>query len=154
MVRIRIAKPADAEAVAGLWHQYDLYEHGLDKRVTIESKRSYLGRFKNILKDKSSIIAIAESDSMAVGVIEYVAYKRGMLTIGTLGNLFVLEEYRGNGIGSQLVGHVVEKLKEKGCSTIRSGVRVRNKKAQRFWRGKGFKIDLTSITDYSMAKDL
>src|SRR5271170_1222318 len=133
MFRIREAKIQDKKAVARLWHKYDLYEHSLDKRITVDSEKSYIKLFQEILENKSNNVVIAEYDSKIVGIIDYIAYKKGKLRIGSLGNAFVLDEYRGKGIGSKLADYAVNKLKRYRCKFIRSGVRVNNKRAQKFW---------------------
>ncbi len=154
MLKIRNAKLEDKIIVAKLWHQYELYEHSLDKRIKVDFEKSYIKQFEEIFKNKSNIIVIAEYDSKAVGIIDYISYKKGKLKIGSLGNAFVLKEYRGKGIGSKLADYVVNKLKKQKCKFIRSAVRVNNKKAQKFWKKRGFKIDFDSIVDYAIRKDL
>ena len=153
-LKIRQANKNDAKVVAMLWHKYDLYEHSIDSRVNVCSEDSYAIQFSEMLEYKSNIVVLAEYDSNVVGVIDYMAYRKGSLRIGTLGNLFVLSEYRGKGIGSALADHVMGQLQSRCCQHILSGVRVNNDNAQKFWVKRGFKIDVESVTNYSMHMDL
>ncbi len=76
---------------------------------------------------------LAEFDSTAAGIIDYAVYSRGKLKIGTLGNLFVLDEFRGKGIGSKLSEYALNKIERMECDFVNSGVRANNKEAQKFW---------------------
>lgn len=153
-LKIRKAQITDSRVVAELWHKYELYEHNLDPRITVGSEMSYRKHFEEILSNKSSLIALAELESQIVGIIDYITYKKGMLRVGSLGNVFVLEDYRGKGIGSKLIEYAMDKLRNKKCNYIISGVRVNNSDAQNFWKKRGFTIDEESIVNYSMRKEL
>ena len=62
-IKIRRAQISDAEVVAHLWHNYDLYEHHLDKRIEVVSEISYEKQFLEIMQNESSIVVLAECDS-------------------------------------------------------------------------------------------
>ena len=108
----------------------------------------------NSLQLDSRTPQLAECDSAVAGIIDYAVYSRGKLKIGTLGNLFVLDEFRGKGIGSELSEYVLNKIKRMECDFVNSGVRANNKEAQKFWEKRGFKIDFDSMANCSMRKEL
>lgn len=153
-IKIRRAQFKDRKNVARLWHEYEIYENGLDERITVGSEGSYEKYFEEILGNKSSIVVIAQHNSSTIGIIDYISYRKGKLKIGSLGNIFVQAEYRGKGIGSKLAQYALDQLKNQECKYIISGVRVKNERAQKFWENRGFKVDLESVVNYSMRKDL
>lgn len=153
-IKIRKAQIKDGSVVADLWHKYELHEHELDSRIAVSPMSSYKRQFEEMLENRSGVIALAECDSGVVGVIDYIAYRKGALRIGSIGNVFVLEGYRGRGIGSELIEYATDKLKGQKCRYIVSGVRVNNIEAQKFWKKSGFDIDVESIANYSMRKKL
>ena len=55
-----------------------------------------------------------------------------------LKNMFVLEEYRGKGIGTELINKFIEWCKERGTKRIRIVASVQNKKAIELYRKLGF----------------
>lgn len=131
-----------------------MFEHELDERITVDSVQSYSEQFENFIKSGSARLIVAIVDSKIVGVIDYIAYSKGTLKIGSIGNIFVLEEYRKTGVGTGLASFAMEKLAREKCEYIVSGVRTENREAQKFWEKRGFKIDRLSNVNYSMRKEL
>ena len=56
-----------------------------------------------------------------------------------LGNMFVLDEYRGRGIGTKLVNAFLDWCKEKGYTHITTDPAAQNKKGIEFYKKFGFK---------------
>lgn len=70
--------------------------------------------FQRYLTLYSSGCFIAESDSRPVGMITSADFG----TLAFLGNLIVLPEYRGYGIGERLMRHAIDNYKSTSCRTI------------------------------------
>jgi GNAT superfamily N-acetyltransferase len=97
--------------------------------------------FKRIIR--SGFAAIAEADSKPIGylageVLGPQSY-RTLKKIGYLGNMFVLDEYRGRNIGTDLVEAFLAWCKAKGCERIKVEVSAGNKDALRFYKRFDFK---------------
>jgi len=56
-------------------------------------------------------------------------------------DLYVVEKYRGSGIGKKLMQKVVQLAKTEKCRKVRWQVSKWNKKAQDFYKSMGVKID-------------
>lgn len=51
-----------------------------------------------MLENRSNWVAIAVYESKIAGIIDYSTYNRGKLKIGSLGNVFVVDDYRRKGL--------------------------------------------------------
>lgn len=58
---------------------------------------------------------------------------------GFLENVFIEEQYRGRGLGSMLVSHVVEEAKKLGCYKIIGTSRNEKTDVHKFYERLGFK---------------
>jgi len=54
--------------------------------------------------------------------------------------LMIAREYRGQGLGAQVLADVEARLRRQGVTRICGGVQVNNPAALRFWQAHGFKI--------------
>lgn len=73
--------------------------------------------------------------------------------LGIIENLFVREEFRRSGIGSELINSLINKAKEVGCYKIVCTSRYENIKVHEFYkklgfqdRGLEFRMDLIGIS--------
>jgi len=55
-------------------------------------------------------------------------------------NVYVLPEYRGNGLGERLMDWIYEYAKSQGCSASELNCYVKNEAGQRFWKRQGYEI--------------
>lgn len=152
-MKIRGAKKEDTKEIAKLMYQYDVYENNLDKRIEISSIKSYEKEISEFSKNKSTIFLVGEENGEIVGFINFVIDKRGKIKIGVLQDIFVKEKFRGKKIGEKLVNYVLTKMEKERCQFVKSAVRVKNKKAQKFWERQGFKISYKQ-TEFGMRKNL
>lgn len=152
-MKIRGAKKEDIREIAKLMHQYDVYENNLDKRIEISSVKSYEKEISEFSKNKSTIFLVGEENGEIVGFINFAIDRRGKMKIGVLQDIFVKENFRRRKIGEKLVDYVLTKMKKEKCQFVKSAVRVKNKKAQKFWERQGFKISYKQ-TEFGMRKKL
>ncbi|KAI8916719.1 acyl-CoA N-acyltransferase [Powellomyces hirtus] len=147
-IQIREATAADAASLATL------------ARTTFDQT------FRGVRDNKDSDIdaCIAESFSPAIQLQEiqahtfFIACRDGkdigyiMLKLGTsepclqgpepraeLARLYVLAEYKGQGVGKDLYAACLARAQEKGCKSIWLGVWEYNDAAKAFYTGRGFR---------------
>ncbi len=109
------------------------------------------------LKEQDGQIYVAENDGKMVGFIAGVVEKESEieklshipLKQGRVLDLFVEEEYRGSGVGKQLMARVEEYFRDKKCDTALIEVFGPNKKAKNFYEQLGY-----ADRDYDLQKSL
>ena len=104
--------------------------------------------------DKESIL-VAEVDRKTVGTLEISkAYKARFGFFAVLRRFVVDPEYRGKGVGRQLMSFALEEAKRMGCSAIELSVDPENIRPHDFYKTLGFHDDRTEtimvkILDYA-----
>ena len=96
--------------------------------------------FKYFLDEQ--FIYVAEEDEKIVGFITgEILPKKEWYTVqlGTINNLYVLEDYRHKGIGKQLMQTMINGFKEKGIETFELYAFSNNVDALKFYEKLGFK---------------
>lgn len=154
-MKLRKATIKDVDKVVELCHQYDLHEHRLDKRVEVTPLKEYRKGLADMLRKGERTFLLFEDDSRAVGFIDYGIQIRNKIKMGTLNDIFIINKYRGRGLGTRLIHHVLDKMRKENCKYVKSGVRSKNIKAQELWIKEGFKINKRpKAIDYTMRKEL
>ena len=62
-----------------------------------------------------------------------------------LDDLFVVEQFRGKGLGSMLIDEVIRQAKTIGCKKVKWQVSKWNQSAIEFYKAKGAEIDDVEI---------
>ena len=95
---------------------------------------------KRLLATKDYAIFVAELSEQIVGFIDYYVLPSiwEKWNEATINNLFVDRDYQGKGIGSRLLGEVIERTDEIGIVELHVGTEKDNKKAIRLYRKHGF----------------
>lgn len=92
--------------------------------------------------NKDGLVLVAEVDKKLVGyicgTILNLSY-RSVNPIAELENMFVLEEFRGRGIGSSLLNEFIRVTKENGAKKFKVIAIFQNKKAVDFYKKNRFK---------------
>lgn len=96
---------------------------------------------KKEIKDSFAIKITAIDDNNTVGRIYLYILKNDLHVepFAFLEDLFVEEEYRKQGIGSQLVQKAIEEAKVQGCYKLIGNSRVEKEKIHEFYERLGFK---------------
>ena len=104
-------------------------EKELNKEIKIESNNINFFKFEIIIEGK--VIGRA-----------YLYLIRNDLHIkpyGFLEDVFIEEEYRGKGIGKELIKKVIEKAKELGCYKLIATSRLERENVHKLYENLGFK---------------
>ena len=104
------------------------YDKSIDKDYTVNNY------FKNVIKDKNNILLCYEEDNIIKGYIYLKKIENGYLIDG----LYVLEEYRNNGIAHALIDKALMIIKEKNGVFVDINVMSNNIEAIKIYKSYGF----------------
>jgi ribosomal-protein-alanine N-acetyltransferase len=92
--------------------------------------------FRGLMRRPSATLTVAELDGRVVGfaVLWFAADE------GELGDLAVLPEERGRGIGTDLLDQAILEARNRGCRFLYLEVREGNPGAQRLYERAGFEV--------------
>ena len=90
--------------------------------------------FKNVIKDKNNILLWNKEDNIIKGYIYLKKIENGYLIDG----LYVLEEYRNNGIAHALIDKAIMIIKEKNGVFVDINVMSNNIEAIKIYKSYGF----------------
>ncbi|MGE4505124.1 MAG: GNAT family N-acetyltransferase [Desulfovibrionaceae bacterium] len=132
-MRIREMRAGDGEDVARIQLEMS-WMVWLQGRDAASLGAELEGRISAMAERATDTALVAEIDGLAVGYA--VAHWQRPLALpapeGYLGELFVLEEFRGRGAGSALLERVVELARERGCFRVRL---INGKESEAYLRG-------------------
>jgi len=135
-ILIREAKESDLLTIRQL--TLELIEtmgdtEGIDIKLIAENCR-------NLLSEVNSYILVAEIEGIIVGFVNFTTRKT-ILHCGLSGlidELIVAKNYRGKGVGKQLLSSAIEKSRQLGCCEVEVSTEKTNIKAREFYRQCGF----------------
>ncbi len=137
-IDIRKAEANDFEAIYSLIIEFAEFIKTPEKVMTSPTQ---------MMKDKDYFNAyIAVDNNQIVGFATYfMAYYSWSGKAVYLDDLYVLEKYRGLGIGNQLLDTVIATAKTENCKKVRWQVSNWNEKAIAFYKTRGATIDTVEI---------
>jgi ribosomal protein S18 acetylase RimI-like enzyme len=136
-VRVWVAGPGEAEAVAGLIRGFrDWYgrNHPGDESVGASVQRLLAD------PDTDFLLAAADEAQAPVGVCA-LRYRHSLWTGADdcwLEDLFVRREAQGRGLGRALVQAALERARARGCRRVELDVDEDNEAARKLYAGLGF----------------
>lgn len=137
-ITIRRATPDDAASIVVIWQAIadEKIYSAIDRPFTIEEESAYL----QSLSAREGIF-VAEVNGNIVGFQTLDLWARFIHSMDHVGQLgtFVLRDWRGSGIGSQLAAHTLAFARASGYEKIVLFVRASNTNAQLFYTNLGFK---------------
>ena len=142
-LEIRAARPGDAEALLTIQRRasVDAFAHVFDPERHPYPNGEVLALWTETLADPDGEVYVAEVEGEAAGVV----------SIGNefLSQLYVLPLLQGNGVGSRLHDHALERLRERGVSRAKLWTLEENGEARRFYERRGWKLtDVTRVVPY------
>ena len=141
-MKIRKAKKEDMKDIQDLRYLLAKHEKSLGLNIAVpewgytEVGKKDLEYFLN-----EQYIYVAEENEKIVGFITAEIFKKKAwytVQLGSINNIFVLEEYRNQGIGKALIKTVIDALKEVGITNVQLDTYNKNDKAIKFYEGLGF----------------
>lgn len=119
---------------------FDSYrEYFKQKRNPVSTEQFLFDRFEH----RESIMFIAEADGDVVGIAHlYPSFSSlSLQRVWILNDFFIIERFRGQGIGKQLIFAVKEYARLTKAKGIELSVEHTNTNAWAFWESGGFKLD-------------
>lgn len=104
-------------------------------KVTAESRQADC---RERLRDELEYTAILLVDNRAAGYISLRFPAEGQDGEGEITALYLLREYWRYGLGKRLMAWGIERLQERGCTSVALWVLEKNAGARRFYEGQGF----------------
>jgi len=124
--------PAIGKLLEDLTNAMDNTE-GIDIGIAIKT-------CEHLINDASSYFLVAAMEGTPVGFI-YFTIRQTILhrsPSALIDELVVAEEYRGKGVGKQLVLAAIEKCRQLGCCEVEVSTEKTNLKARKFYKRCGF----------------
>jgi ribosomal protein S18 acetylase RimI-like enzyme len=149
-IKILAAKPEDKQSIMFLFQQNLIYHHYLDKiyyhhpEHVAEKLEKYVD---SALSSQDPQIYLAKNEQgesiglVACGIAEPTYFDTAIEKFGSIYELFVVQEYRGLGLGQRLVKESEAYLKEKGCLYVHLQASSQNFDSLEFYKKYGF-VDL------------
>jgi GNAT superfamily N-acetyltransferase len=133
-MRIRVAHPEDLDAVVRLLAaQFREHDIVLDVSELQEGVRGLI-----VDPGRGAVILAGEPEPIGVAVLAYTwTLEHGGL-VAWLDELFVVPEYRGQGIGRALLVRAMGVATDKGCRAVDLEVDVDHSRAERLYQREGF----------------
>jgi len=104
--------------------------------------------FGDILKSNYLKIFIAQSNNRVIAIGTLVSYIKLTGNVGIIEDFVVDKKYRGTGVGSNLLNHVVNYGFNSGMSFI--DVNTRREEASLFYKKNGFLVEGSNRKFYSL----
>lgn len=145
-ITLRTAVPRDRDAIVELIHQLNVVEAELvgDRRRDYGAANGYYNDLMQRLTRRNGRMVVAEADGVIVAVMGFspdqdaVYITDDVRNHGTVTDLVVHEEWRGQGIGQMLLTEAERLTRELGLKRLVIGVLVANERAERTYREFGF----------------
>jgi GNAT superfamily N-acetyltransferase len=144
-ILIRKAHPEELKIIQDLNHQLFLFDYERDPDLNVQWPYEKDGEeyFRKMIDGEIGVCFVAEVEGKVVGYLagcgeletpSYRPVKRAELE-----NMFVIEEYRGAGVGTKLANEFIDWSHSKGVQHIFVSAYAGNERAIKFYQKAGFK---------------
>ncbi|WP_338667987.1 GNAT family N-acetyltransferase [Pseudodesulfovibrio methanolicus] len=147
MITIRPASARDEACIAGIIRASMLasYAHFLPAHQF--QKILDMDRPAQVARENGPRFSVAEVDGVPAGAM--------LLKEDYVDHLWVRPEFMGQGVGSALLDHAVERAREAGFGRLTLDCLEKNVKALAFYRAKGFTVERAYVADnYLVGEDV
>jgi ribosomal protein S18 acetylase RimI-like enzyme len=152
-ITLRTARPHDRTTVVELIHRLNVFEADLtgDRRRDYGAANAYYDDLMTRLSRRGGRIVLAEAGRVVIAAMGFsldqdAAYVTDdVRQHGTVTDLIVDEEYRGQGIGQKLLMEAERLTREAGLKRLVIGALVANARAERTYRAFGFEPYVTIL---------
>jgi GNAT superfamily N-acetyltransferase len=152
---VRRAGARDLDSVAALWAELSRHHAALDPRHALrpgaepELRRLLAAE----LRDEDALALLYERAGEALGLCMARMQRAPAIRRETarveIGELFVREPARRQGVGRALVGAALGWVRAQGAPSVVVRVDARNAEGQAFWRGLGF-AELMDVLEHRL----
>ena len=142
-ITIRRADLKDIDFVCDLWSALAEDQFRMDSRFALstDAKERWRNDYPMWVRDRTHLLLLAVTDSGPSGFIHCRRFAPGAMFVEVpevyIEALYVREEYRRKGLGSEFVQMAREWSTAIGVDRLRFNVLARNKDAIRFWESEG-----------------
>ena len=144
MALIRKAHLGDLDPVVNLW--IELMKYHKDKHFIFSLQHNHSQSIKGILsqriQDARNSLFVAEEKDQLVGLLAASLKEKSLAfkyyKTGYIAETIVLEAYRNQGIGQELVDFAINWFKASKVDYVELQVAIQNPAAQKFWERQGF----------------
>ena len=138
MIRMREARPEDAEDLLGIYKPY-VESTAITFEYEVPTQEEFQSRIVNTLKRYPYLLAVDEKDEI-VGYAYASAFKtRKAYEWSVETSIYIREDRHGEGIGKLLYQSLEDILKEQGICTMCACIAYPNPKSEMFHERLGFK---------------
>jgi PhnO protein len=154
---IRRATFEDKDQLLNLFNQFEEYyqkNHILSKDLQAfeeekDQNQAFETSVNKYLTDPNYFTLVAELEGKLIGYISGKSIERLRYIMdrkGFIEDWFVLEEFRGKGIGKQLLTKIIELFKQDGCTHLELSVYTQNREAITVYNQLGFiSVDIIMV---------
>lgn len=137
---IRTATIDDLKPLARLYKEHMVFHNNIDPQYfKIPSDEECLAQIEEMLTESIYKIIVYEDDGIICGYTNYMLLNAGASErFGIMGDIFVAEQYRRQGVGTSLMNEFLKDTKKGFCKTVEIDVHVNNTSAQKFYEKMGF----------------
>lgn len=150
-----LIRPAVESDIAGLCRLAELFvvQHATYDparyRLPTSVPDAYMDLLEREIRDTDAVVLVAEFSAMLIGYayarVEPPCLVALLGPAGWIHDLFVLEEKRGQGIGSRLLDATIQELIERKVTDVLLGVAPQNQVAAALYRRRGFRPSLQEM---------
>ena len=135
-ILIREATESDLAAIGRLLEELT---NAMENTEGIETGIA-IDNCEHLLEDGDSHFLVAAAEGTPVGFINFTVRQTILhrSPSGLIDELVVAEDYRGKGVGRQLVQAAIEKCRELGCCEVEVSTEKANPEARKFYKQCGF----------------
>jgi GNAT superfamily N-acetyltransferase len=149
-VQIRRAEAADAPSIADV-----LRSPGLSPRIREEAREVTLARVTTNLarcaEDDSHLVLVAEAPGGVIagyGAVHWLPYLILTGGEGYVSELFIGDDFRGQGIGGRLLDAITEEARQRGCARLMLlNIRDRESYQRQFYAKRGW-VERTDAANF------
>lgn len=153
-MEIRLAETNDIQGICGLYN--DFFVYNADQQPQYYKKAIETGKYpKSVIENNAEDIYVAVDGSVLIGLIHIVEEKTPpydcfiQRRYATIIDLFVTENFRGKGVGGQLLESAKQWAKARELDYIELNVLAENENGIKFYNHEKFKA-VSQIMRYTL----
>jgi ribosomal protein S18 acetylase RimI-like enzyme len=143
-MKLQKAEKDDIEILSELWHKLakGMEQYSELNELKDNAKKESRNGFSKLLKDEDTTIFLLEVEDKVAG---YMILQEGEHPSKThekyipIVDLFVEEEHRGQGYGTEMMEKAEEYTERQDCDHLKVSVEVRNTEARKFYEKNGYR---------------